>query len=210
MNTSTTKPVAERSPESTVGIDAASRADGQRSGTPKDHRPKKPIGGWLLLALPCVAAFAIGTAVDMRDPLKLMLEWELLDVFLWPGPHGWYRTVIALTACDVATGALIVVGAGWLLLLAASRSARFPRHAEVWLLTVVAARAFTWGFGEYLTHAIGVAIAIPLDSLGQAITVAGLGIPYLRRSMRVRATFRDAPAALPEPGPQSISAPSGS
>jgi hypothetical protein len=143
-----------------------------------------------LLALPALAAFAIATAVDMRESLQLMLEWELLEVFFWPGPHGWYRTVIALTAFDVATGVLIVAGAGWLLLLALRKSARFPRHTEVWLLMVVAARAFAWSFGVYMTHAIGVAIAIPLDGLAQAVAVAAIGIPYLRRSRRVRETFR--------------------
>ncbi|MFL6636879.1 MAG: hypothetical protein ACJ8HC_00115, partial [Paraburkholderia graminis] len=51
---------------------------------------------------------------------------------------------------------------------------------------------------DYMTHAIGIDIAIPFDGLMQAIVAAALGIPYFRMSRRertrratpIRASFR--------------------
>jgi hypothetical protein len=40
-----------------------------------------------------------------------------------------------------------------------------------------------------MTHAIGIAIAIPFDGLMQAIVAAALGIPYFSVSRRARRTF---------------------
>jgi Protein of unknown function (DUF2569) len=147
------------------------------------------LGGWLWLALAGLAVFAAITAIEMRDSIKMMLEWELLAVFFRPGTHGWYRTVIALTGFDVATGALIVAGAGWLLLLAWRRSSRFPAHVQIWLLMVLAAQALVCLFGAYMTAAIGIGITIPVDGLVRAVAAAGLGIPYFGLSRRVRETF---------------------
>jgi hypothetical protein len=66
----------------------------------------KGFGGWLLLALLGLAALVAASAVEMGDALKMMLEWELLAVFVRPETHGWYRTVMATVAMDVDIGAL--------------------------------------------------------------------------------------------------------
>ncbi|PRY07539.1 uncharacterized protein DUF2569 [Paraburkholderia sp. BL25I1N1] len=155
------------------------------------HEPRH-IGGSLLVALICLAAWALYTAIAMRDPLKLMLEWEVLAVFARPETHGWYRTVIAMVGCDVLTGAFIVVGTGWLGLLAWRKSPRFTTHVQAWLLAIVVLRTVAYLLGDNMTHAIGIDIAIPYDGFIQAVVAAALGIPYFRLSRRVRETFVDA------------------
>ncbi|KAE8760652.1 DUF2569 family protein [Paraburkholderia madseniana] len=156
--------------------------------TPSTPEPRR-ISGWLLVALICLAAWALSTAVALRDPLKLMLEWELLAVFVRPETHGWYRTVIAMVGCDVIIGVFIVAGAGWLALLARRKSARFPVQVQAWLLAIVVMRTIAYLLGDHMTHTIGVAIAIPVDGFIQAVVAAALGIPYFRLSRRVRQTF---------------------
>jgi hypothetical protein len=154
---------------------------------------KKPnpqaLGGWLLLALTCVAAWVLSTAVAMRDPLKLLLEWELLAVFVRPETHGWYRTVLTMVGCDVIVGSFVVAGAGWLALLVWRKSARFPVQMQAWLLAIVIMRTLAYLLGERMSHAIGIEIAIPFDGFMQAVIAAVLGIPYFRLSRRVRQTF---------------------
>ena len=152
------------------------------------HEPRR-IGGSLLIALICLAAWALHTAIAMRDPLKLMLEWEVLAVFARPETHGWYRTVIAMVGCDVLTGVFTVAGLGWLTLLAWRKSARFTVHVQAWLLALVVLRSGAYLLGDYMTHAIGIAIAIPYNGFIQAIVAAALGIPYFRSSRRVHETF---------------------
>ena len=152
------------------------------------HEPRR-IGGSLLVALICLAAWALHTAIAMRDPLKLMLEWEVLAVFARPETHGWYRAVIAMVGMDVATGVFIVAGMGWLLLLAWRRSVRFPVHLQAWLLAIVVMRTIAYLVGDHMTHAIAIDVAIPFDGFEIAVVAAALGIPYVRRSRRVRNTF---------------------
>jgi hypothetical protein len=155
------------------------------------HEPRH-LGGSLLIVLICLAAWALHTAIAMRDPLKLMLEWELLAVFARPETHGWYRTVIVMVGCDVLTGVFIVAGMGWLALLAWRKSPRFTAHVQAWLLAIVAMRTGANLLGDHMTHAIGIDIAIPFDGFIQAVVAAALGIPYFRLSRRVRETFIDA------------------
>jgi hypothetical protein len=150
----------------------------------------KGFGGWLLLALLGLAALVVATAVEMRDPLEMMLEWELFAVFVRPDTHGWYRTVLAMVGMDVAIGAFVVAGAGWLLMLAWRRSARFPVHVQAWLLAIVVMRTIAFLLGDHMTHAIGIDIAVPFDGLLEALAAAALAIPYFRQSRRVRHTFR--------------------
>ena len=149
----------------------------------------KGFGGWLLLALLGLAALVVATAVEMRDPLEMMLEWELFAVFVRPDTHGWYRTVLAMVGMDVAIGAFVVAGAGWLLMLAWRRSARFPVHVQAWLLAIVVMRTIAFLLGDHMTHAIGIDIAVPFDGLLEALAAAALAIPYFRQSRRVRHTF---------------------
>ncbi|CAE6849454.1 hypothetical protein R69658_07090 [Paraburkholderia aspalathi] len=156
--------------------------------TPSILEPRR-ISGWLLLALISLAAWALSTAFALRDPLKLMLEWELLAVFVRPDTHGWYRTVIAMVGCDVIIGVFIVTGAGWLALLVRRKSARFPLQVQAWLLAILVMRTIAYLLGDHMTHTIGVAIAIPFDGFIQAVVAAALGIPYFRLSRRVRQTF---------------------
>ncbi|SDI02020.1 DUF2569 domain-containing protein [Paraburkholderia phenazinium] len=153
------------------------------------ERQPNGFGGCLLLALAGLAAMVLATVIELHDPLKMMLEWELLAVFVRPQTHGWYRTVIAMVGMDVAAGVFIVAGAGWLLLLAWRRSARFPVHLQAWLLAIVAMRTIAWLVGDYMSHAIAIAIAIPCDGFVIAVVTAVLIIPYLRQSQRVRNTF---------------------
>ena len=150
----------------------------------------KGFGGALLLALLGLAALVVATAVEMRDPLKMMLEWELFAVFVRPDTHGWYRTVLAMVGMDVAIGAFVVAGAAWLLMLAWRRSARFPVHVQAWLLAIVVMRTIAFLLGDHMTHAIGIDIAVPFDGLLEALAAAALAIPYFRQSRRVRHTFR--------------------
>jgi hypothetical protein len=152
------------------------------------HEPRR-IGGSLLVALICLAAWALHTAIAMRDPLKLMLEWEVLAVFARPETHGWYRTVIAMVGCDVLTGVFVVAGMGWVALLAWRKSARFTVYIQAWLLAIVVLRTGAYLLGDYMTHAIGIDIAIPYDGFIQALVAAALGIPYFRSSRRVHETF---------------------
>ncbi|CAB3682291.1 hypothetical protein R8871_02580 [Paraburkholderia graminis C4D1M] len=147
------------------------------------------IGGCLLVALICLAAWAFVTAIALRNPLEMMLEWELLAVFVRAATHGWYRAVIAMVGMDVAIGAFMVAGIGWFALLAWRRSARLPRHVQAWLGAILAMRTGAYLLSDYMTHAIGIDIAIPFDGLMQAIVAAALGIPYFRMSRRVRQTF---------------------
>src|SRR5579859_2108938 len=114
--------------------------------TPSTPKPRR-ISGWLLVALFCLAAWALSTAVALRDPLKLMLEWELLAVFVRPETHSWYRTVIAMVGCDVIIGVFIVAGAGWLALHARRKSARFPLQVQAWLLAIVVMRTIAYLLG---------------------------------------------------------------
>jgi hypothetical protein len=147
------------------------------------------IGGWLLIALICLAAWTLMSAITVRDPLKLMLEWELLDVFIRHETHRWYRIVIALAGFDALIGVFIVAGAGWLALLVWRRAARFPAQVQTWLFAIVVMRAGAYLFGDTMSRAIGIEIAIPLDDFVQAVIAAALGIPYFRLSRRVRETF---------------------
>ncbi|MFM0087496.1 DUF2569 domain-containing protein [Paraburkholderia sediminicola] len=156
--------------------------------TPSKPEPRR-ISGWLLVALICLAAWALSTAVALRDPLKLMLEWELLAVFVRPETHGWYRTVIAMVGCDVIIGSFIVAGAGWLALLVRRKSVRFPVQVQAWLLAIVVMRTIAYLLGDHMTHTIGIDIAIPFDGFIQAVAAAALGIPYFRLPRRVRQTF---------------------
>jgi Protein of unknown function (DUF2569) len=149
----------------------------------------KGFGGWLLLVLLGLAALVGATAVEMRDPLKMMLEWELLAVFVRPETHGWYRTVIAMVGMDVAIGAFIVAGAGWLLMLAWRRSVRFPVHIQAWLLAIVVMRTIAFLLGDHMAHAIAIAITVPFDGFIKAVAAAAIAIPYFRQSRRVRHTF---------------------
>ncbi len=155
------------------------------SSTPEPRR----VSGWLLIVLICFAAWAVSTAVALRDPLKLMLEWELLAVFVRPETHGWYRTVIAMVGFDVIIGSFIVAGAGWLALLARRKSARFPMQVQTWLVAVVVMRTVAYLLGDHMTRTIGIDIAIPFDGFVQAVIAAALGIPYFRLSRRVAQTF---------------------
>ena len=150
---------------------------------------RKGFGGWLLLAMLGLVAMTAATIVELHDPLKMMLEWELLAVFVRPETHGWYRAVIAMVGMDVATGVFIVAGMGWLLLLAWRRSVRFPVHLQAWLLAIVVMRTIAYLVGDHMTHAIAIDVAIPFDGFGIAVVAAALGIPYVRRSRRVRNTF---------------------
>jgi ABC-type branched-subunit amino acid transport system permease subunit len=43
--------------------------------------------------------------------------------------------------------------------------------------------------GAQMSRAIGIEIAVPLDSLVQAVIAAALGIPYFRWSRRVHRMF---------------------
>jgi hypothetical protein len=147
------------------------------------------FGGWLLLVLLGLAALVAATAVEMRDPLTMMLGWELLAVSVRPETDGWYRTVIAMVGMDVAIGAFIVAGAGWLLMLAWRRSARFPVHIQAWLLAIVVMRTVAFLTGDYMTHAIAIDITVPFDGFIEAVAAAALAIPYFRQSRRVRNTF---------------------
>lgn len=147
------------------------------------------IRGWLLLALTCLAAWVLHTAIAMRDPLKLLLEWELLAIFVRPETHGWYRAVIAMVGCDVIAGVFIVAGAGWLALLAWRRSARFVAQVQAWLVAIVVMRTGAYLLGDYMTRVIGIDIAVPYEDVIQALVAAALGIPYFRSSRRVRETF---------------------
>ncbi|WP_020065439.1 DUF2569 domain-containing protein [Paraburkholderia caledonica] len=157
--------------------------------TRSTQRQSPRIGGGLLIALIGFAAWALATAIAMRDPLEMMLEWELLAVFARAGTHGWYRTVIVMVGANVMTGAFIVAGAGWLTLLAARRSARFNVHVQAWLGVILVLRTGAYLASDYMTHAIGIAIAIPFDGLMQAIVAAALGMPYFSVSRRARRTF---------------------
>ncbi|RDK00067.1 DUF2569 domain-containing protein [Paraburkholderia lacunae] len=152
-------------------------------------REPRAIGGWLLPALLCLAAWVLSTAIALRDPLKLMLEWELLAVFVRPGTHGWYRTVIVAVGCDVIIGAFIVAGAGWLSLLAWRKSARFPVQVQAWLVAIVVMRTGAYLLGDYMCQAIAIDIAMPFGGFIQALVAATLGIPYFRLSRRVQETF---------------------
>ncbi|WP_025598802.1 DUF2569 domain-containing protein [Burkholderia sp. WSM2230] len=147
------------------------------------------IGGCLLIALLCLAGWTFITAWAMRDPLHLMLEWELLAVSVRAGTHGWYRTVMVMTGFDVFIGAFMVAGIGWFVLLAWRKSARLPTHVQAWLGAILAMRTGAYLLSDYMTHTIGIHIAIPFDGLMQAIVAAALGIPYFRASRRVRQTF---------------------
>jgi hypothetical protein len=150
------------------------------------------IGGWLLIALICLAAWTLVTAVTVRDPLKLMLEWELLDVFIRHETHRWYRLVIALAGFDALIGVFVVAGAGWLALLVWRRAARFPAQVQTWLFAIVLMRTSAYLFGDIMSRAIGIEIAIPFDDFVQAVIAAALGIPYFSLSRRVRETFINA------------------
>ncbi|HEX7933464.1 MAG TPA: DUF2569 domain-containing protein [Paraburkholderia sp.] len=154
----------------------------------KTRQPRR-IGGSLLVALICLAAWAIVTAIALRDPLEMMLEWELLAVFARRETHGWYRAVIAMVGFDAVAGVFILAGVGWFALLAWRKSARFPAHMQAWLGAILAMRAGAYLLGDYMTHAIGIDIAIPFDGLLQAVIAAALGIPYFKVSRRVRQTF---------------------
>jgi hypothetical protein len=162
---------------------------GYKKMNTKIQPASRAISGWLLIVLVCLAAWALSTALALRDPLKLMLEWELLAVFVRPETHGWYRTVIALVGCDVIVGAFIVAGAGWLALLAWRKSARFPVQVQAWLLAIVVMRTIAYLLGDHMTRVIGIDIAIPFDGFIQAVIAAALGIPYFRLSRRVQQTF---------------------
>jgi hypothetical protein len=147
------------------------------------------LGGWLLLALTGFTALVTATVVEMRDPLKRMLEWELLAVFMRPEIHGWYRVVILLVGMDVVIGVFIVAGAGWLLMLVWRRSVRFPVHVQTWLLATLVMRTLAYLLGDHLTHVIAIDIGIPVAGFVQAAAAAALGVPYFRQSRRVRNTF---------------------
>ncbi|RFU46478.1 DUF2569 domain-containing protein [Paraburkholderia sp. DHOC27] len=155
---------------------------------PAEHEPHG-IGGWLLLALLGLAAMVTATVIEMRDPLKMMLEPELLAVFVRPETHGWYRVVILLVGMDVLTGTFIVAGAGWLLMLMWRRSARFVGHVQAWLLATLVMRTFAYLLGDFMTHAIAIEIGLPLDGFVWAVVAAVFGVPYFRWSRRVRHTF---------------------
>ncbi|QQC64166.1 DUF2569 domain-containing protein [Paraburkholderia ginsengisoli] len=150
------------------------------------------IGGWLLVALICLAVWVLCTAAAAREPLELMLQWELLAVFARHETHGWYRIVIALTGLDALIGVFTVAGAGWLALLAWRKAARFPAQLQTWLFAILVMRTGAYLFGAYLTDTIGVEIALPVDGFVQAAIAAALGIPYFRLSRRVRETFVNA------------------
>lgn len=147
------------------------------------------IGGCVLIVLLGLAAWAFVTAWAMRDPLHLMLEWKLLAVFVRAQTHGWFRTVILMSGFDVIIGAFMVAGIGWLALLARRKSARLSTHVQAWLGAILAMRTGAYLVSDYLTHAIGIEIAIPFQGLIEAIVAAALGIPYFRASRRVRQTF---------------------
>jgi hypothetical protein len=83
----------------------------------------------------------------------------------------------------------VVAGIGWLALLAWRKSARFTVHIQAWLLAIVVLRTGAYLLGDYMTHAIGIDIAIPYDGFIQALVAAALGIPYFRSSRRVHETF---------------------
>jgi Protein of unknown function (DUF2569) len=155
-----------------------------------NHEPRR-VSGSLRVALIALVAWACSTAIAMRDPLALMLEWEVLAVFVRPETHGWYRAVIVMVGCDVLTAVFILAGMGWLALLAWRRSARFIVHVQAWLFAILVMRTGAYVLGECITHAIGIDIAVPLDGFIQAVVAAALGIPYFRLSRRVRDTFID-------------------
>jgi hypothetical protein len=157
--------------------------------TSTTQRESRPIGGGLLFALICLAAWALFTAFTVRESLKLMLEWELLAVFVRPETHGWYRTVITMVGLDVIVSGFVVTGAGWLALLVARQAARFKAQVQAWLLMILAMRTGAFLVGGYMTRVIGIDIAVPLDGLAQAAIAAALGIPYFRWSRRVHQTF---------------------
>ena len=155
-----------------------------------DRQRQRPrIGGCLLIVLICLAVWALATAIAMRDPLKMMLEWELLAVFARAETHGWYRTVMMMVGADVMIGAFIVAGMGWFALLAWRRSERLPVQVQAWLGAILVMRTGAYLASDYMTHAIGIDIAIPSDGLLQAIIAAAFGIPYFSVSRRVRRTF---------------------
>lgn len=147
------------------------------------------LSGLLFLALLGLGAFVTATVIEMRDPLKMVLEWELLAVFVRPETHGWYRVVVLLVGMDVVGGVFIVAGAGWLLMLVWRRSVRFPVHVQAWLIAALVMRTLAYLLGNYLTDVIGIEIGIPLDGFAQAVATAALGVPYFRWSRRVRNTF---------------------
>jgi len=50
-------------------------------------------------------------------------------------------------------------------------------------------RTIAYLVGDHMTHAIAIDVAIPFDGFEIAVVAAALGIPYVRRSRRVRNTF---------------------
>lgn len=149
----------------------------------------KGFGGWPLLAMLGLIAMAAATIVEVRDPLKMMLERELLAVFMRPETQGWYRAVIAMVGINVATGVFIVAGTGWRLLLAWRRPVRFPVHLQARVLAIVRMRTIAYLVGDHMTYSIAIDVATPFDGFAIAVAAAALGIPYLRRSRWVRNTF---------------------
>ncbi|WJF91090.1 DUF2569 family protein [Paraburkholderia bonniea] len=144
--------------------------------------------------LPGVAVLVLVTlialsVIELRDPLKLLLERELLAVFVQPGSAGWYRVVLLLVGMSAAIDLFIVIGAGWLVLLACRRSRRFPVHAQVWLTSLVALEWLAYLAGEYMSHAIAVPIALPVGGLLRVALLTAFVVPYFSTSLQVRRTF---------------------
>ncbi|WP_153100826.1 DUF2569 family protein [Paraburkholderia hayleyella] len=165
------------------------QANTARSAAPDMEPTPKGLRGWLLLAVLGLVLLLAVTVAQLRDPIKLMLTWELYAVFFRPETADWYRVVLLLTGLGVALDLVVAMGLGWLLLLVYRRSRRFVRHVQIWLVSVVALQFLLYLAGTYLSDAIAVPIALPLGGLLRSAVLAALGVPYFSASQRVRHTF---------------------
>ncbi|WP_213989614.1 DUF2569 domain-containing protein [Sodalis sp. dw_96] len=134
------------------------------------------IGGWLWVAMSYLIVVLISASlIIVIFLLALMNHWGVLSQTLFG----------AQWAASLLTAAIMWGFTFWTLRLMLKRSRRFPKVFILWLLAgiVLALKAFAFS---------PITDELALHQLYWPLLAAALGVPYIKRSLRVKRTFTQA------------------
>jgi hypothetical protein len=137
------------------------------------------IGGWLLVPL----AYLIVTLLSA----SLMLALYAMAIFR-PESREYIITGSQVFSLQwyfsVATALLMWIYTSWVIWLFCCRSERLPKWFILWLLLTVLFALKAFAFSP-------ISDEIALRTLGWPLLAAAVFVPYMKRSRRVRHTFRE-------------------
>lgn len=164
------------------------------SKTSTDAPEKSPLAGirgWLILVAIWVIAVPVASVVGLVEHITFLgsAAWQMMNI---PGSPAWHPMLKLLVMGEI-TGTVIALV--WSIILAVfffKRNSRFPNVATAFIVFAAAARILDVLFGRLMYEQ---SVMDELGPIAGLLIVSAIGILYLHRSKRVRATFVTGSAA---------------